>query len=548
MKNRGKRFPAVFLLACYLLAGSSCTKEQLPPESISGHPAAGDSVVVRLSLQIAPVTETKGTVRPARQGSEAQKSGFYYEFVRDSVPDVQTKAATSLKSIYAFLFDGTSGAYVGQSSVSEALAQTGIEFTFAGNPTQSDCRLIVVALDASASVTLPAALTGFTGNYDTFKALTFSETVKLDTDIPYVGERTGVSLVAGGLGNEYSLPIYRMMAKVTFNLTNSVPDLSLTDISLKKVPENPFFGTSNSYDGSGILATTGSLVDKGISMGSGTSQTFTWYVGENIQGAVNNSCGSMADRNSKNAGANAAYIRVTTSHEQVIYNKPAIGEEYKKSTGYSYDIYLGTGVSSGSYGDFNLRRNNNYIITSEISGTIALQLELSEVDKRVTTFFQDSEALNIGMFGGWTPGGSYGKNDIMSSISGGYTKSLLLSKTEFASKNLSYTSIYESSVGANMWDHAANWQAILTGGGTADGNKICETLGEGWYLPSLAQVMAMTFILQNGNLNTSYVFNGELYGSSTSTSQAGSYAIDYQNWHVIPLSGNSCNIRCVRDL
>lgn len=544
MKNRGKRFPAVFLLACYLLAGSSCTKEQLPPENISGHPATGDSVVVRLSLQIAPVTETKGTVRPAWQGSEAQKSGFYYEFVRDSVPDVQTKAATSLKSIYAFLFNGTTGAYVGKSSVAEAQAKTGIEFTFAGDATQSDCRLIVVALDASTSVTLPAALTGFTGNYDAFKALTFSETVKADTDIPYVGERTGVGLVAGGLGDEYSLPIYRMMAKVTLNLTNNVPDLSLTDISLKKVPANPFFGTSNSYDGSGVLATTGSLVDKGISKGSGTSQTFTWYVGENIRGAVNSSCGSMADRNSKNAGANAAYIRVATSHNRnVYYNVPNINEEAYRSVGYYYDIYIGTGVSTGVYGDFNLRRNNTYTINSIISGTVAEQNELSATDARMTSLkAEQPDGLNVGKFGGWSGSGAG-----IFSTSGGYTKNLVLSKAEYTSKTLLFTA--PDAISSNFWDHAANWTTVLSGSGT--GNALCKNLGEGWYLPSAAQ-MTMVLTVLTGlreNWSASYGMTSGVYGCSTgSSSNIFTADMDGNLTSSSTSNGTLVAIRCVRDL
>lgn len=374
-----KRVDIILLIIIALSVLPSCQKEILSPDS-DQPTAAIDSLTLTLSLNVAPVAETKGSTRVATKGSEAEKAGFYYEFVPDTTELIQTKAPASLKNVYAFLFNGTTGAYVGKGTLTSASANAKLDIKFSQTSATNNCRLIVVAQDGGATLTLPSALTGFTGTYDQFKNVYLLYEVTSDTNIPYVGELTGVSAVSGSVGSSYTVNLYRMLAKVTLNITNNISELSSFSMLMSNVPEYNFFGTSNNYDGSGTTPTTGTFRNKEKS-GSGT---FTWYAGENIQGNTIGSCTSMQDRNSGNAPSSATYIEM---------NSP-----FSSSTSAGaivYDIYLGTGIASGAYGDFNLRRNHNYIINSTISGTLEDQIALSKSDKRIHSLSIDKSKTSL---------------------------------------------------------------------------------------------------------------------------------------------------------
>lgn len=547
-----KRVDIILLIIIALSVLPSCQKEILSPDS-DQPTAAIDSLTLTLSLNVAPVAETKGSTRVATKGSEAEKAGFYYEFVPDTTELIQTKAPASLKNVYAFLFNGTTGAYVGKGTLASASANAKLDIKFSQTSATNNCRLIVVAQDGGATLTLPSALTGFTGTYDQFKNVYFNSTVTNDANIPYVGELTGVSAISGSVGSSYTVNLYRMLAKVTLNITNNVSGLTMQNTWTVTGITSPKFYTPNGYDGSGNIKTS----DENFFYENFNNSQIFCYLGESVNGTVDGTFTSIQDRNVSKAPTGSIYITIPFNYtKSLAYNTPKVGEEYKLTDGgmLAYDIYLGTGIGSGNYSDFNVRRNHTYTINCTLSGTLDEQIALADTDGRVRLSLNGEtvDGYNIGRFGGWTTSSTDISNPL--NLTGEYTKDLIVSVYRLESK--SWFSGYNNTiqgVSLKYWDHKGNWQSLGNGADqTSAAAFYCASLGKGWYVPSQTQLLAMYTMKEFYYLN----FVAGEYLSSTEYDQYNSWYIDFSAVVNVNDSKVVCNgwknreetIRCVKDL
>lgn len=545
--RRVKEGVCILFLFAFL---SSCVDE-LEQTGITGQ---GETATLELSLSVPPMLETKAMVCEADSGSEARKAGFYYEMQilttdtmsTDSLT-IATKAAASLKNIYAFLFK-SDGSFNGRASLSTAGVGSNLSlvFTNIADASATNGRLVIIANDNAATVnyTSSTAFANFSGTYAAFQNLTLTSAVTADVNIPYVGSAT-VSLSGGSFSAVPTVQLYRMLAKIvltnnTFSITSGP---SRNAISLLNAG-NKYFGTpndnGNGYNGAGSTVTVSGRYLATATTGSNANSN-TWYVGENIQ----------------TAATNAAYIQLGTNTNSVVNTSPTIGQEYVSSGGYSftYKVYLK---------DYALRRNNVYNVIVNVSGTLAKHLELASTNSNVSvTSTVVHGGLNIGKFGGasgYTTG-----TGAAPTITGSYTKNLLIqpnttgtTATDNVTKKWSdntttqlqtetrkywdrtYTLAHIDKTAGLAYDYCYN----LTIGGVAKGT---------WYLPTQAQLMAMWGILRGIQGNSSYAdysaFDAYNYWSSSEGSASYAWYVNFGNGLVNYYSKTTtCRVRCVRDL
>lgn len=545
--RRVKEGVCILFLFAFL---SSCVDE-LEQTGITGQ---GETATLELSLSVPPMLETKAMVCEADSGSEARKAGFYYEMQilttdtmsTDSLT-IATKAAASLKNVYAFLFK-SDGSFNGRASLSTAGVGSNLSlvFTNIADASATNGRLVIIANDNAATVnyTSSTAFANFSGTYAAFQNLTLTSAVTADVNIPYVGSAT-VSLSGGSFSAVPTVQLYRMLAKIvltnnTFSITSGP---SRNAISLLNAG-NKYFGTpndnGNGYNGAGSTVTVSGRYLATATTGSNANSN-TWYVGENIQ----------------TAATNAAYIQLGTNTNSVVNTSPAIGQEYVSSGGYSftYKVYLK---------NYALRRNNVYNVTVNVSGTLAKHLELASTNSNVSvTSTVVHGGLNIGKFGGasgYTTG-----TGAAPTITGSYTKNLLIqpnttgtTATDNVTKKWSdntttqlqtetrkywdrtYTLAHIDKTAGLAYDYCYN----LTIGGVAKGT---------WYLPTQAQLAAMWGILRGIQANSSYAdysaFDANGYWSSSEYSAFIAWTVNFSYGYVYSTNKpNTCRVRCVRDL
>ena len=545
--RRVKEGVCILFLFAFL---SSCVDE-LEQTGITGQ---GETATLELSLSVPPMLETKAMVCEADSGSEARKAGFYYEMQilttdtmsTDSLTIV-TKAAASLKNIYAFLFK-SDGSFNGRASLSTAGVGSNLSlvFTDIADASATNGRLVIIANDNAATVnyTSSTAFANFSGTYAAFQNLTLTSAVTADVNIPYVGSAT-VSLSGGSFSAVPTVQLYRMLAKIvltnnTFSITSGP---SRNAISLLNAG-NKYFGTpndnGNGYNGAGSTVTVSGRYLATATTGSNANSN-TWYVGENIQ----------------TAATNAAYIQLGTNTNSVVNTSPTIGQEYVSSGGYSftYKVYLK---------DYALRRNNVYNVIVNVSGTLAKHLELASTNSNVSvTSTVVHGGLNIGKFGGasgYTTG-----TGAAPTITGSYTKNLLIqpnttgtTATDNVTKKWSdntttqlqtetrkywdrtYTLAHIDKTAGLAYDYCYN----LTIGGVAKGT---------WYLPTQAQLMAMWGILRGIQANSSYAdysaFIANRYWSSSEYSASYAWDVYFDYGYVNDnRKASTYRVRCVRDL
>lgn len=525
----------------------ACTDEMEQATVDSGK---GETATLELSLSVPPMLETKAMICEADFGSEARKAGFYYEMQvlttdtehTDSLA-VATKAAASLKNVYAFLFksDGTFNGRASYSGAANANTNLSLVFSNIADASATNGRLVIIANDNAATVsyTSSSAFTSFNGNYAAFQNLTLTSAVTTDANIPYVGSAT-ISLSDGAFTAIPTVQLYRMLAKIvltnnTFSITGGP---ARNAINLYNAG-NKYFGTPNNYDGTGSTVTASGRYLANATAGSNASSN-TWYVGENVQTAT----------------TNAAYIELGTGVGGT-NTSPAIGQEYIASGGYAfkYKVYL-TNTA--------LRRNNVYNVTVNVSGTLAKHLELASTNSNVSvTSTVVHGGLNIGKFGGasgYTTG-----TGAAPTITGSYTKNLLIqpnttgtTATDNVTKKWSdNTSTQLQTETRKYWDRTYTLAHIdktaglaydycynLTIGGVAKGT---------WYLPTQAQLMAMWGILRGIQGNSSYAdysaFVVNSYWSSSESSASNAWGVSFNTGNVVNYNKTTtCRVRCVRDL
>lgn len=543
---RLRRRSATSMIYALVLLGifSACTDELEQNQAANGK---GKTATLELSLSVPPMLETKAVVCEADSGSEARKAGFYYEMqvlttdttATDSM-HVATKATTSLKNVYAFLFK-SNGDFNGRASLSTAgiNANLSLVFTDIADASAQNGRLVIIANDNKATENYESSttFTSFTGNYAAFQNLTLKSTVTSDADIPYVGSAT-VTLSSGAFKDVPVVQLYRMLAKIV--LTNNTFSITggpiRSSINLYRAG-NKYFGTPNSYDGTGSTATASGRILTTTTAGTNADKN-TWYVGENVQTAA--------------TAANAAYIRLGTNEKSVTVNKtPKVGEEYIAGGGYTftYDVYLN---------GFALRRNNIYNITVNVSGTLDKHLQLaatanSNVSVKNTIVHG---GLNIGKFAGATgftegtdPKGSYTKYLLIQPNTSGTTAPDNVTK-EWSDNT---TKQWQSET-QKYWDHIYTLANIDKTGDFA--YDYCKNLKIGgnddWYLPTQAQLMAIWGILRGIQGYSSYAnYSGLVtyYWSSSEYTETDAWVINFLDGFVgSSVKTNLGFVRCVRNL
>lgn len=525
----------------------ACTDEMEQATVDSGK---GETATLELLLSVPPMLETKAMICEADSGSEACKAGFYYEMqvlTTDTVHTdslaVATKAASSLKNVYAFLFK-SDGAFNGRASLSTANISTdlSLEFSNIADASAANGRLVIVANDNSATVNYASstAFANFSGTYAAFQNLTLTSAVTTDANIPYVGSAT-VSLSGGAFTAVPAVQLYRMLAKIV--LTNSTFSITggptRNSINLYNAG-NKYFGTPNNYDGTGSTVTASGRYLTTATAGNNASSN-TWYVGENVQ----------------TANANAAYIEFGTTTKSVTNTSPSIGQEYIASGGYAfkYKVYLKNTA---------LRRNNVYNVTVSMSGTLDDHIKLAanngnvDIDNTVV-----HGGLNIGKFGGassYTTG-----TGSIPTISGSYTKNLLIqpntsgtTTTDNVTRQWSNDKAvtYQSDT-RKYWDHTYTTANIDKSANTA--YEYCYNLTIGnvnkgtWYFPTNAQLRAIWGVFGGLKINSSFAdysaFYGGYYWSSTENS-SDAWCVNFSNGYSgLPGYKPDLNrVRCVRDL
>lgn len=208
---------SALVLSAILPACSDDAERELPDKG------KGETATLELSLSVPPIVETKAVICESDSGSEARKAGFYYEMqvlTTDTATTVTTKAASSLKNIYAFLFK-SDGTFNGRASLATASTGSGVTlvFTNIADASAADGRLVIIANDAAGvDYTSSTTFHSFSGNYTEFQNLTLTSGVTKDTDIPYVGSAT-VTLSGGSFTATPTVQLYRMLAQI--NLTNN---------------------------------------------------------------------------------------------------------------------------------------------------------------------------------------------------------------------------------------------------------------------------------------------------------------------------------------
>lgn len=562
---------SAFLLLLYVL--SSCTDESIDKDSMGG---GGHTLTLQLAATVLPILETKAVVRAARSDSEAAAAGFSYELVSSDTDTtatapgtpagsepLATKAPTTLKNVYALLFT-SSGAFNGRASLGTitAGAATDITFTNVTTPAATGCRLVIVANDNAATNSYASSggtggFASFSGTYATFQALTMTNTITADADIPYAGSVTGLNLAADGINGVVSVSLYRTLAKIVLNNTFSIiSGPTRASITLYNSGTRRFAtaGTDN-YDGSGSTQTTAYTA----STPGTNANNVTFYAGENIRPAGGSTITTPADRNTAKAPANACYIRIASTGVPGANITPKIGEEYIKSgsKSFTYDIYLG---KSSVVTDFSLRRHTNYTITSAISGSLAMQEALAATDGRVTLTATGSAGLVIGRFGG--PSGYTTGTGAARTISGSYTKLLLLQPNTSGSTAIDNVSKQWSTNTTTQlqtetrkyWDPTYALAHIDKTAGFAYDYCYQLTLGGvtagTWYLPTQAQLQAI-WTMYAGLKEIGYEGSPAFADSYWSCTEYGTGA-----WYVYFSGGNSgsysktnnVRVRCVRDL
>lgn len=534
-------FISVLALSGILPACTDDADRELPDSG------KGGTVTLELSLSVPPMLETKAVICEADSGSEARKAGFYYEMqvqTTDTTGNngghVATKAASSLKNIYAFLFKNN-GTFNGRASIDGPVDLTqNLKLGFS-DVTDVSSRLVVIANDAAAETNYTSStdFASFTGTYTEFQKLVLTSGIKSDADIPYVGSTT-VSLGDGVLTAEANVLLYRMLAKITLTNNYAISDGVLRNSIILYNAGNKYFDSGNGYDGSGTTLTAAGR----YSFVSGKNDdSNTWYVGENVQSET----------------TNAAYIEFQAAGEGSNTN-PSVGQEYTIS-GYTlrHKVYLN---------GFALKRNNVYTIKVNMSGSFAYHKELAKTNPNVS--YTELEVvhggLNIGKFGG-AEGYTTGDGNAPT-ISGSYTKYLLLQPNTTGSTapdiNKMYWSTNKSAVlqpdTRKYWDNT--YAPIKMGGSTVSpAYKYCNELSfDGandkgkWYLPTLAQLMAVWRIFRGIKENTSYAdysaFGADYYWGATEYTEAYAWNVSFKDSYVNSnlIKNSGYFVRCVRDL
>ena len=317
----------------------------------------------------------------------------------------------------------------------------------------------------------------------------------------------------------------RAVAKVNFTLSASLPGQErfiLKSVTMKQVPKTlHYYRNAASLDTYPYPATPAVMDYQATTYPSidlrNSPQSAWWYLPENARGtgsATIQTDKAKADKLPTGQAAYCTYIEVTGRYE-------AVNGTYNTT----YQIYLGANNTN----DYNLKRNTAYNVATTMRG-------IDVVDTRINTV---EKSIIVGPFGGWD-GTQYTKLLEVQSVETANDPQKEWATTAAASTPTNATNIH---YGVTNVEALKTLSADLAAYPAA---KYCADLGNGWYLPSLNQLMAIWVAYKA--IPSEFSFNTLGYWSS-SEGGVGSWYLKFDYGYTTSSDKKGVSkVRCVRDI
>ena len=341
--------------------------------------------------------------------------------------------------------------------------------------------------------------------------------------IPMSGVWTGTPDLLGIAGRVF---LSRAIAKVNFNLNAALPAkevFTLKSITVKLVPSTlNYYRDAVKLDAYPYPATPAVITDYSIAsyneILNSTSKYLWWYLPENARGT--GTATIQMDKGSKIPSGQSAYC----TYIEVAGRYEAGGGTYNTT----YRIYLGANNTN----DYNLKRNTVYNINTTIRGIDAADTRINTVDKSII----------IGPFGGWDDTKKeYTKLLEVKSVAANASVFFLWSSTaETVQQNA--TNIHYGLPNIEKLQKKSDDLSAYPAA------QYCAKFGNGWYLPSQNQLMAIW--AANNGIPTDFSLNPlNSYWSSTESDNSNGIVVYFADGATnLNAKSISHQIRCVRDI
>lgn len=337
--------------------------------------------------------------------------------------------------------------------------------------------------------------------------------------IPMSGIWTGTPDLLGITGR---VSLSRAIAKVNFNLNASLPArevFTLKSIIVKQVPNTLNYCRDAAKLGVYPYPVTPTVMNyPEITYNetlSTTSKSLWWYLPENARGTGDAT--TQIDKGLKFPAGQAAYC----TYLEVKGMYEAGNGTYETI----YKIYLG----ANNYNDYNVKRNTVYNVNTTIKGIDAADTRINSTDISII----------VGLFGGWNEAEKE------------YTKLLEVQCVEAVNDpEYKWANAEETTNATNFHYGVTNIDALK--GLSPDlsaypAAKYCADKGNGWYLPSLNQLIAV-WIASNA-MPADFSFGKKDYWNSMENAVKNSSFVNFNNGYTYFESKTESKlVRCVRDI
>lgn len=486
----------IYAMLCAVAAGCAALITGCTPESLTGQSEPVDGKTIEATFTLSPEFVEEIDVRSVDAVDERTITDVWVIQLNEAGTD-QLQAPQYLTTLTAGSRDY---------KVSVSLQRSASKVYFIANTHNASAYTSATTLAAVNAVTRTIA--------------TEADLVSASKNIPMAGVWSGTPDLLG-IGGQVLLS--RAVAKVNFTLNVNLPgneQFTLKSVTLKQVPK-----TLHYYRDAATLDTypypaTPAMIDYPTATYNkaltNTPESLWWYLPENARGtgqATIQTDKAKADKLPTGQATYCTYIEVTGRYE-------AAGGTYETV----YKIYLGANNTN----DYNLKRNTVYNVATTIRGIDAADTRINTVDKSII----------VGPFGGWDET----KKE--------YTKLLEVQSVETGKDPMRRWSQDETATGAtNIHYGVTNIETLrkLSADLSAyPAAKYCADLGNGWYLPSQNQLMAV-WVAYN-SIPTEFSFAANYYWSATDSNgswyvlfgNGSAYFSDYRSYDY--------QIRCVRDV
>ena len=292
------------ITAIVLLTLTSCVREELLSSNPNGE--LGESVKVELSFNIPPVSIPQQT----QSRSESGNQGFTVEFFKEAELAKTRSGATALYNLWLFQFNSDGSIHGVPQQVSDQVNMVNDMALLDVNLyTGTNQTLYIVALGKKVTATSSLAevrtindLENMQLNYIDNKSGLYYSRITNDSEIPYAGAATGVSVkkigdsengeIVYGTPDGFSggIEVKRLVSRITLKHRFDLTENTLEGMRLLKVPTRLFINPS---------AVNKDVIDNIAMVDLESDNTFDdankdtdgfftsqWYVAQNKQGTV----------------------------------------------------------------------------------------------------------------------------------------------------------------------------------------------------------------------------------------------------------------------